>query len=264
MIAGSIISCSVFVKEVMLEQKKILFTGGSGLLGRQLRNLVPGAFYPAHHELDLYNFQQMQGYLQGKEISTLFHAAAFTSPPKVDKNPENAIDTNIIGTCNVVKLCMQHAIKLIYVSTDYVFRGDKGAYKETDSVFPVNKYAWSKLGGECAVRMYDNSVIIRTSFGPNDFPYDKAFVDQWTSRESVSAVAAMIFEVLNSDYRGVIHIGGDRKTVYQYAKQLSPSKMIGELRTSDVQFNVPKDTSLNVELYRTIFHQKENISEKSK
>ena len=255
--AAPIISCSAPVKEVMIDQKKILFTGGSGLLGKEFRKLLPQGFYPGRHEFDLCNIQQMQAYLQGKEISTLFHAAAFTSPPKVDMNPEKAIDANIIGTSNVTKLCMQHGVKLIYVSTDYVFDGNKGNYKEDDPVHPINKYAWSKLGGECAVRMYDNSVIVRTSFGPNQFPYDKAFVDQWTSRESVSVIARMMMEVLNLDFRGVIHIGGDRKTVYQYAKKISPEKQIGELHTNDVQFSVPKDTSLNVDLYRAVIQNKE-------
>ena len=116
------------------------------------------------------------------------HAAAFTSPPKVDKDPARALDVNIIGTANLVRLCMARGLRLIYISTDYVFRGDRGNYREDDSLYPVNKYAWSKLGGECAVRMYDNSLIVRTSFGPNVFPYEKAFADQWTSRESVERV----------------------------------------------------------------------------
>src|SRR5690606_22152297 len=96
-----------------------------------------------------------------------------------EKDPLNGIETNIIGTANVVKLCMKHSLRLIYISTDYVFSGDKGDYKENEPVHPVNKYAWSKLGGECAVRMYDKALIVRTSFGANVFPYDKAFVDQW-------------------------------------------------------------------------------------
>ncbi len=237
----------------MIEQKKILFTGGSGLLGSEFRKVFPDAIYPLWEEFDVTNLQQMRRYFEGKSIGTVFHAAAFTSPPKVDKDPVQAIDTNIVGTCNVVKLCMQHRARLIYVSTDYVFAGDKGDYKENDPVYPVNKYAWSKLGGECAVRLYENSVIIRTSFGPNEFPYDKAFVDQWTSRESVSVVAKMMLKVLESDFRGVVHVGGERKTVYEYARKLSPKKEIGELRTNEVSFNVPRDTSLNVGLYRKIF-----------
>lgn len=71
-----------------------------------------------------------------------------------------------------------------------------GNYKETDPVYPVNKYAWSRLGGECAARLYDKALIVRTTFGPNVFPYEKAFVGQWTSRESVSVVAMMISKLI--------------------------------------------------------------------
>jgi len=139
------------------------------------------------------------------------------------------------------------------VSTDYVFSGEKGNYKEGDSLLPVNKYAWSKLGGECAVRMYDNSVIIRTSFGPNEFPYEKAFDDQWTSRESVTVIAKMILKIIESDYRGTIHVGGKRKSVYEYAVNLSPNKTIGRLSKGEVDFFVPTDTSLEVGLFELIF-----------
>ncbi len=239
----------------MADQKGILFTGGSGLLGKEFRKLLPDASFPTRGEFDVTKPQQMEEYLAGRNIHTIFHAAAFTSPPKVDKSPEEAIAANIIGTANVTNLCIRHGLRLIYVSTDYVFRGDKGNYSEDDAVHPVNKYAWSKLGGECAVRMHDNAVIIRTTFGPNEFPYEKAFTDQWTSRETVSVIAKMMMQIIDSDYRGVIHVGGDRKTVYEYAVKASPEKTIGKLSTGEVAFSVPRDTSLDVRLYRKNFEK---------
>jgi dTDP-4-dehydrorhamnose reductase len=192
----------------------------------------------------------MKKYAESNGCDLIIHAAAFTSPPLVDKDPLKAIETNIIGTTNVVKLCVEFGSRLIYISTDYVFNGEKGDYRETDPVYPVNKYAWSKLGGECAVRIYDKSLIIRTSFGPNVFPYPKAFVDQWTSRESVSVIARKIVSLIDNDMTGVIHVGGKRKTVYEYAKGLDESKEIGKLSIKDVSFSVPVDTSLNCEKYR--------------
>lgn len=238
----------------MVDHKSVLVTGGSGLLGGILRKEAPDAFYPSRDEFDVTRFEQMDEYLGGgKNILTIFHAAAFTSPPKVDKDPEEAILSNIVGTGNVTRLCIKHGLRLIYVSTDYVFPGDRGNYAESDAMYPVNKYAWSKLGGECAVRMYDNSVIIRTSFGPDEFPYDKAFVDQWTSRETVSTIAAMMLKVIDSDYRGVLHIGGDRKTVYDYALKTNPERAIGKLKRDEVSFKVPADTSLDVGLFRKLF-----------
>jgi len=100
--------------------------------------------------------------------------------------------------------------------------------------------------------MYNNSIIIRTTFGPNVFPYEKAFVDQWTSRESVSVTARMIAELLDSEFTGTVHVGGKRKSVFEYAKALDPAKEIQKLSVNDVNFKIPVDTSLNCELYNKV------------
>ncbi|MBN2180470.1 MAG: sugar nucleotide-binding protein [Sedimentisphaerales bacterium] len=233
----------------MINQSHIIFTGGSGLLGSEFRKILPDIDYPSSKEFDVTNYNQMKKYVEKNSCELIVHAAALSSPPQVDKDPKKALEVNIIGTSNVVKLCMESGIKLIYISSDYVFKGDKGNYKETDPVYPVNKYAWSKLGGECAVRMLENSLIIRTTFGPNIFPYDKAFIDQWTSRQSVSVIARKIGNLLDKDVKGIIHIGGKRKTVFEYAKSLDRTKVIGKLSINDVPFNVPVDTSLNCDKY---------------
>ncbi len=237
----------------MIEQQKILFTGGSGLLGSELKKLFPNSHFPSSSEFNVTKPQQMEEYLKNKEPDLIFHLAAFTSPPDCDKHPGKALDINIIGTSNIVKVCMKKNIKIIYISTDYVFEGNKGDYKEEDSLNPVNKYAWSKLGGECAVKLYDNSIIVRTTFGPEEFPHPKAFEDQWTSRETVSKIAKKIAKLAYKDFKGIIHIGGKRKTVYEYAKEANPEKEIGKLSTKDVQFKIPEDTSLNTDLYKKIF-----------
>lgn len=223
----------------------ILVTGGSGLLGRELRTLLPGAMFPPHEEFDVADIGMMDSWLRGREVSLLIHCAAFTSPPRIDRNPEAAIDVNVVGTANVVKLCMHAGLKLVYICTDYVFDGERGRYAENDPVLPVNKYAWSKLGGECAVRLYDNSLIIRTSFGPEVFPYEKAFVDQWTSRITVGEFAKKLVALLDTGALGVFHIGGPRRTVYEYARAVSPDKATGEMSVADVSFSVPRDTSLD-------------------
>ncbi len=208
--------------------------------------------YPTSNEFDVTNLNQMDDFLEKGNYDTIVHAAAFTSPPKVEEYPVQALDINVIGTSNIVKLCIKHDLKLIYVSTDYVFKGDKGNYHEDDPVYPVNKYAWSKLGGECSVKMYDNAVIIRTSFGPNVFPYDNAFSDQWTSRECVSNIAKKIVNVIKSDFTGIVHLGSKRRTVLEYAESLDDTKLIGKNSIKDVPFNVPVDTSLNVDKYNRL------------
>src|SRR5437763_5036569 len=166
-----------------MKKKAVIFTGGTGLLGSEFKKIAPEFLYPGSVDFDVTNYPQMEQYAATHGCDQVVHAAAFTSPPLVDKDPVKAVEVNIVGTANVVKLCFKYGARLIYICTDYVFQGDKGGYVETDAVHPVNKYAWSKLGGECAVRLYDKSLIIRTTFGPNAFPFPKAFLDQWTSRE---------------------------------------------------------------------------------
>ena len=197
----------------MSNGKRILFTGGNGLLGSEFKKIRPDLEYTDIEDFNIADYEQMRRYVQDKDYDVILHAAAFTSPPRIDKDPLEAVSANIIGTANVVKVCIEFDIKLLYISTDYVFRGDVGSYKETDPVYPVNKYAWSKLGGECAVRLYDKSLIVRTTFGPNVFPYEKAFADQWTSRESVSTIARMICALIDTEATGTVHVGGARKTV---------------------------------------------------
>lgn len=235
-----------------MNRSRILFTGGSGLLGSEFRKILPDINYPSSKEFNVTDYYQMKQYMESHGCDLIIHAAAFTSPPLIAKDPLRALEINIVGTSSVVKLCMEFDAWLIYISTDYVFKGDKGNYKETDPVYPVNKYAWSKLGGECAVRMYDKSLIIRTTFGPNVFPYEKAFTDQWTSRESVSVIAEKISRLIDKNLTGAIHVGGKRKTVFEYATSLDKTKGIEKLSINDVPFNVPADTSLNCDRYEEI------------
>ncbi|HWB01654.1 MAG TPA: sugar nucleotide-binding protein [Verrucomicrobiales bacterium] len=234
-----------------------IFTGGSGLLGNEFRKIAPDFLFPLTQEFDVTNYQQMERYAETHGCNQVIHAAAFTSPPVVEKDPLKALDVNIIGTANVVKLCIKFGARLIYICTDYVFPGDKGLYAESDPVNPVNKYAWSKLGGECAARLYDKALIVRTTFGPDRFPFERAFSDQWTSREPVSVIAKKLKALAASEALGVVHVGGGRRTVLEYARSLDPSRDIGELSIKDVPFKVPVDTSLNCDRYNQVLNQSE-------
>jgi len=232
-----------------VEANRLLVTGGSGLLGGELKALLPHADFPPTSAFDVCDYEQMERYVLDRPIDGILHAGAFTSPPRINDDPVRALEVNIIGTANVVKLCVKRGLRMVYVSTDYVFRGDAGHYSEDDAVSPVNKYAWSKLGGECAVRLYDNSLIVRTSFGENEFPYPKAFTDQWTSRLCVRDAAPRIAKAALSELTGVLHIGGPRRSVMEYALSLDPDKEIGPLSVQDITFSVPVDTSLDTTRY---------------
>lgn len=233
-----------------LNQADTLITGGSGLLGTAFKPLLPAALYPTSAEFDLRDPASIDRWLEGRTVATVIHAAAFTSPPKVDQDPLRALETNVLGTAYLARLAAIHQWRLVYISTDYVFKGDRGMYREDDPVYPVNGYAWSKLGGECAVRLVPNHLIIRTSFGPDVFPYPKAFSDQWTSRQSVTVTAGQMVALIESGADGTVHLGGPRRTVLEYAQSLEPALPVAPLARGDVPFATPADTSLDTARFR--------------
>ena len=233
--------------------QSILITGAAGKLGAAVWALLPEAIGAYRVDFDLSNATQMSAFLdQHPQVTTILHCAAMISPPKINEDIAQAIQSNIIGTALLSAECYKRNIRLVYISTDYVFAGEKGLYKETDELLPQNKYAWSKLGGECAVQMLDNYVIIRLSFGPDIFPYKAAFTDQYTSRESASVIAKKIKNIVVSDFKGVIHIGGERKSVYEYALSLG-AENIDKISIKGMSVKMPTDTSLDCNLYKQQF-----------
>ena len=173
-------------------------------------------------------------------------------PPRTRTRPEwNAIRSRhftrtLQGRATWLVWCAFRSTRLIYVSSDYVFPGDLGSYSPGESLFPVNKYGWSKLGGECAVRMYDRGLIVRGSFGRVPFPGDRAFDDQWTTRLPVGEFAQRLVDIVEQDppLFGVVHIAGKRQTVLEYARSVSPGKEIVASKRSEAPLPLPKDTSL--------------------
>ena len=134
-----------------------------------------------------------------------------------DKNIRKSIDLNIIGTANLVKVCSELKIKLIYFSTSYVYPGKKGNYTEQDSVLPWNNYGWSKLGGESAVQMYKNSLILRVCMTEKPFLHKRAFANVKLNFIFHDELSKLLIKLLNK--KGIINLGGPTRTVYNFAKK---------------------------------------------
>ena len=128
-----------------------------------------------------------------------------------EKNIIKSIDSNIIGTANVVKCCKKNKIKLIYFSTNYVYPGIKGNYSETDNLKPINNYAWSKLGGEASVHLYKNSLILRICMTDFPFIHKKAITGAYTSFIFNKEVAKIIPFILNM--KGILNVGGKKRDI---------------------------------------------------
>ena len=133
------------------------------------------------------------------------------------KNISKSIDLNIIGTCNIVKEASKFKIKVIYLSTSYVYPGLKGNHKEEDPLRPWNNYAWSKLGGESAVQMYKNSLIVRLCMTEKPFIHKKAYANVKSNFIYQEDAAKLLIKIINKN--GVINLGGPSQTIYKFAKK---------------------------------------------
>ena len=203
--------------------KKIVITGGTGRFGEVLKKIKTNynLLYPNKKELDITNFNKIKSYLKKKRPNIVIHLAGLSRPMKVhEKNISKSIILNIIGTSNLVRACSELNIKIIYFSTSYVYPGTKGNYKENDPVLPWNNYAWSKLGGECAVQMYKNSLILRVCMTEKPFVHKSAFSNVKINFIFHEDIAKLLFKVMNK--KGVLNIGGKTKTVFNFAKKYNP------------------------------------------
>lgn len=200
-------------------RKKIIITGGKGRFAQVLKKskLNLNIKFPSKSELNIQKISSIKKYIKKHKPKYLIHCAALSRPMNIhDKLISKSINLNIIGTCNIVKVCNEFNIKLIYFSTGYVYPGVKGGYKELDGVLPLNNYAWSKLGGECAVAMYKNSLILRIIMCEKPFIHKKAFHDIETNFMFHDDVVKIIPKILNK--KGIINVGGKKQSVYKFAK----------------------------------------------
>lgn len=241
----------------------LFITGGGGLLGSTLIPLLKERAHeviaPARKELDILDERALSGAISTQSPDLILHLAAYTDVAGAEKEKAKAYITNVIGTRNV---CEASPMKrIVYLSTDYVFDGQRGDYKETDAPNPINYYALTKLIGEEVVRTdARGNIIIRTSFKPRPFEHPKACIDLFTSADYVDVIAKEIllalemFELLPQ----TIHIGTGRKSVYDLAKQTNPD--VSAIERKDItSVKLPYDTSLNTERWETLKERYHNI-----
>ncbi len=202
------------------DKLSIVVTGGSGRFGSVLRKIKTKhkIYFPSKKELNILNLESINKYIRKKKAKVLIHLAALSRPMEIhEKRIDESIKLNIIGTSNVTIACYKNDTKLIYVSTNFVYPGTKGNYKETDNLKPFNNYGWTKLGGECAVTVYKNSLILRMCTTEKPFQHKKAFTDVTTNFEFHENIAAKLFKLIKK--KGIINIGGKSQSVFKFAKQ---------------------------------------------
>ena len=199
---------------------KILVTGSDGRFGKILRNIKSknNFIFRNKKELNILSSKSIIKNLKKFKPKYVLHLAGLSRPMKIhDKQISKSIDLNIIGTANLVKEVSKLGIKIIYLSTSYVYPGTKGNYKETDPIKPWNNYSWSKLGGECSVQMYKNSLIIRLCMTEKPFVHKQAYANVKLNFIFQEDAAKLVLKILNK--KGIINLGGPSQTVYNFAKK---------------------------------------------
>ena len=239
------------------KKKIIVITGGSGRFGKILQKISTyyKVMYPSKKILDITNYKSIKNYIKKSKPNYLIHMGGFSRPLSLhDKNVSKSIDINIIGTSNISKICYENKIKLIYFSTHYVYPGVKGNHNENDPVLPFNNYAWSKLGGECSVKMVSNSLILRICMTEKPFVHKNAFADVNLNYIFHEQFAKVLFKLI--DKKGILNIGGRKQTVFSFAKKnnykvkkIFARKIFGK--------NYPVNQDMNLKKFNSIIKKNE-------
>lgn len=232
---------------------KILVTGGSGLLGsaislhfKDYHDLT--STYTSHKVeikgcstlfMDITDYPHVSSIIGKISPDVVVHTAALVGAGICEKNPELAHKVNVEGTRNVVEACKKSNSKVIYISTDYVFDGNKGQYGEEDRPNPINVYGKTKYDGELLIDAKKNAIIRTSIYGWNiirekrsfstwiidDLRNNKqinVFKDNMNSMMLVNNLAEALKEFIDKDLSGIMNIAShDRMSKFDFAIKLA-------------------------------------------
>tara|TARA_A100001011_G_scaffold365933_1_gene418047 strand:+ start:144 stop:839 length:696 start_codon:yes stop_codon:yes gene_type:complete len=230
---------------------KILVTGSDSRFGKILKNIKTNKKFIFRNKksLDILSSRSIKKNLKKFKPNSVLHLAGLSRPMSIHKkNINKSIDLNIIGTCNLVKEVSKLNIKLIYLSTSYIYPGNSGNYTEQDPIKPWNNYGWSKLGGESAVQMYKNSLILRLCMTEKPFVHNQAYVNVKSNFIYQENAAKIILKILNK--KGIINVGGPSQSIFNFAK-----KDNNKIKKIFSKGEFPKRTDMNLNKLRKILNK---------
>ena len=232
----------------------ILITGGTGRLGRKLvacLRLIEGVvcIAPDRSALDVLSPEGCAVAIDRSCPDVVIHCAGFVNTFSAESEHSRCWQLNVEGTRNVARA--SRPARFVYVSTDYVFDGVQGNFAESDVPAPVNYYGLTKLVGEAIALEHPNSLVLRAPFRDDPpWAYPRAFADQWTSCDFVSVRAPQVAAAALGAHRGILHIGGERRSILAMARAVSP--VVQPMMRSEVAVRLPRDTSLDSSLWHSL------------
>ena len=273
---------------------RILITGVSGYLGHYLLRHLSSM---PHHVTawsgsqsgELFSVQMVpvpltdadairQAFLLARP-DVVIHAGALASVAKCFDAPETAWRVNVDATGELVELASQLSARFVLASTDLVFDGRQGGYREVDETRPLSFYGRTKLAAEQATLAYEHATVVRVSllFGPalgqrRSFFDDQVdalkggqscrlFSDEWRTPLAISTAASALVGIAQSDVTGLLHLGGpERMSRLAMGQCLArvlkcdPAPLVAATRESvPADEKRPRDTSLDSSRWRSFF-----------
>ncbi len=259
----------------------LLIVGASGFVGRYLLDRLGGTGTSTSGEngmlkLDLTSPPSVSGVIGSVNPDVVINASGITNVDLCESKPDLAMNVNGYALMTLAGECRKAGSKLIHISTDYVFNGLKGNYRETDQPDPVNRYGESKLIGEKYADS-DRNVIIRisTPYGPNISRRKETFMefvghslklgrpmkaatDLYTTPTYLEDIARAVEIINEQDLKGIFHLGStERISRYEFAIRVARTmgyepERISPCLSRDLPFVArrPPDTSLDTSKIR--------------
>ncbi|MFO0892243.1 MAG: SDR family oxidoreductase [Isosphaeraceae bacterium] len=269
---------------------RIVVTGSTGQLGHYLvdtllkeqghlvfpwgRKPAPDRWGIPARPVELTETGSIERALLEADPELIVHAAAVSSADSVHRDPEGSWAVNVGATRSLVRWCRERGRRLLFTSTDMVFDGERGWYREQDEPAPVLAYGRTKVEAEAAVAELDDGLVARISllFGPSisSVPayYDRAmaalrsgqslafFEDEFRTPLDYATAAAALVRLARSRIRGVVHLGGrERLSRFELmrraavAEGVDPS-LVTANRRSDASFAEPRPRDLSLDTSR--------------
>jgi dTDP-4-dehydrorhamnose reductase len=180
-----------------MSKPTILITGANGQLGQEFKSLADSFpqfqfLFTGRDQLTLENDISIINFFRQHSVDYCINCAAYTAVDKAETEYEKAYQVNALGVSVLAAQCEKHKVKLIHISTDYVFNGQSpNPYKESDVTDPVNKYGQSKLAGEqFCLQQNPSAIIIRTAWVYSEFGnnFVKTMLRLMKDRDSINVV----------------------------------------------------------------------------
>jgi len=215
---------------------------GNGLLGGEFIKQTPWG-HPTRLQ-GVIEIRQPNTYIEYvKKYDQVINCIGYTDTG--DNNREPHWGVNYKGVIDLVNKCNEYGVKLVHISTDYIYANSKKFAKETDvPIHYDNWYTYTKLLADGYVQAMSNDYLMfRTSFKPNPFPWDKAWQNLQGNFDYVDKIVPLMIELINKGATGVYNLGTGLKTIYELAAETKPG--VDQILST----NPPYDVSINTDKY---------------